>query len=353
MKGLSSMTLHLLQDTEKVINMKVLIMTFSVKGYETSKKIKNLWSGADITIKAKCERLGEISESGSVKDCVKEYFYDSDAIVFVGAAGIAVRSIAPFIENKHNDPAVVVIDEQCKFAVSLLSGHWGRANEITEKIAYLTGAVPVITTATDREGKFAVDTFARKNNMTICNWDMAKKISAAIIAGERKGIYSDIEIKGNMPPELYYTDDNEDIHISVYNKGKGLLIVPKAVRAGIGARKGVSCEEVERAVIQCFKENNVSIYALCDVASIDIKKDEKGIIDFARKYNADFVTYSAEELKSVKGEFSESGFVESVTGVSNVCERCAAAQGELISHKKAYGRVTVALSLKKERISFE
>ena len=340
--------------------MKVLIFAFSRQGYALMKKIEEKWKEPEIVCKVKCGSMADISESKSVRECLGEYFDNTDAIVFIGAAGIAVRSIAPFIKHKSVDPAVVVIDETGKFCISLLSGHMGGGNEIAAKIASMIGAVPVITTATDREGKFAVDDFARKNNMAVLNWDMAKKISAYILENKKVGIISDFDIEGKMPWELFMADENENspvINISYRADEKGdnvLQIVPRIITAGIGCRKGVTEEEIEKAVKKCFSENNIRLEALSEIASIDIKKDEKGIRKFSDKMEADFVTYSAEDLKSVKGEFSRSEFVESVTGVSNVCERSAAARGgKLISHKKVYGRVTVALAEKKERYCFE
>lgn len=114
----------------------------------------------------------------SLRDWTGRRFAQSDAIIFIGACGIAVRSIAPFVSSKKTDPAVVVIDEQGKFAISLLSGHIGGANELTEEISNLLHATPVITTATDINNKFAVDVFAKTNGCYISDMTMAKEISA-------------------------------------------------------------------------------------------------------------------------------------------------------------------------------
>lgn len=146
--------------------------------------------------KVKCSSLPDISEEKMLTECVREGFENrADAIVFFCAAGIAVRTIAPFLRHKSVDPAVLVIDETGKFCISLLSGHVGGANELAERIGSLIGAVPVITTATDREQKFAVDDFARKNGLALTDWKLAKQVSAAILEGERIAISSDIQWK--------------------------------------------------------------------------------------------------------------------------------------------------------------
>jgi cobalt-precorrin 5A hydrolase len=133
------------------------------------------------------------------------------------------------------------------------------------------------------------------------------------------------------------------------------MLVPKIVVAGIGCKKNTEKSKIEFAIKTCLSEENIVFSSLALVASIDLKKDEKGIADFCESNDIPFVTYSAEELKSVEGDFTKSDFVESVTGVSNVCERSAvrASGGRLICKKKVYDGVTVALAIMKGCASFE
>ncbi|MDO5389218.1 MAG: cobalamin biosynthesis protein [Clostridia bacterium] len=342
--------------------MNVLIFAFSRQGYKKALEIEGKWKSDEksisIKIIVKCRALKDVWEEKSIEGCISENIENTNVIVFVGAVGIAVRSIAPFVKHKSKDPAVVVIDETGKFCISLLSGHMGGGNELTDKIARMTGALPVITTATDREGKFAVDEFARKNNMFICDWNKAKRISAFILEGNCVNIDFNMPFKGSIPNELKrYEGCEMGIKISYYNEGVNentLQVVPKVIGVGIGCRKNTDEKEIEYAILKCLEGENININSLFKVGSIDIKKNERGIIEFCKKRNLPFVTYSAERLNEVKGDFSKSEFVESVTGVSNVCERSAAAEGEkLICRKKVYGRVTVALSIKKAVINFE
>lgn len=124
----------------------------------------------------------------------------SDALLFVGAAGIAVRAIAPHVASKANDSAVVVIDEAGRFAVPLLSGHLGGANELAQTVARAAGAIPVITTATDVRGVWAVDTWARCAGLAVSNPEAIKRVSARLLSGGRVALYSDMPISG-QPPE--------------------------------------------------------------------------------------------------------------------------------------------------------
>ena len=121
---------------------------------------------------------------GTLREWAEEWIPRLDGIIFFSATGIAVRTIAPFVVSKKTDPAVVVIDEQGSYAISLLSGHLGGANELTEFAAESIGAQPVITTGTDVNHTFAVDVFARKNNLVISDMELAKEMAALLIRGK-------------------------------------------------------------------------------------------------------------------------------------------------------------------------
>lgn len=341
--------------------MNVLIIACSKQAYNLMKSLEKIWKDKEpdinIICKVKCSSLPDITEKCSIRECVGELFNKVDAIVFISAAGIAVRCIAQFIKHKSVDPAVVVVDERGKFCISLLSGHGGGANELSEKIGAMLGAMPVVTTATDREGKFAVDDFARKNGLIIKNWELAKKISVDILEGNKIGIYSDIPLDGKMPEELYLCSLSESKIIISYRKEKDniLQLIPRIIAVGIGCRKNTSEDKIAFAINLCLEEENIMFEAVAMVSSIDLKKNEKGITEYCKKTNLPFITYSAEELKNVDGDFTSSDFVESITGVSNVCERSAvaASKGKIICKKKVYDGVTVALAEMKGCAGFE
>ena len=173
-------------------------------------------------------------------------FRECDSLLFIGAAGIAVRAIAPFVASKASDPAVLVMDEQGHFVISLLSGHLGGANALTREIAALVGAVPVITTATDAGGRFSVDDFARRENMHLDSLSLAKEVAADILEQRTIGLYSDFEVVGQIPPELsIQKKDGLGISISVdetYNPfPRTLHLVPRIAVLGIGCKKGYAC----------------------------------------------------------------------------------------------------------------
>ncbi len=238
----------------------------------------------------------------NVSSLVRDIFKKYNAIVFVGACGIAVRSIAPYVKDKAKDPAVVVVDEKGNFAIPILSGHIGGANDLAEKIASLTSGVAVITTATDINKKFSVDTFAVRNNLHIGDTKLIKEISSRILNDKKVGLYTDYELK-NVPDCF---EESNEVGICISDDDKKpfrttLNLMPKNVVLGIGCRKG--CETVEESILAFLKVNGVSVYSLFAVATVDIKKNEKGIVEFCEKFDIPLLTFSAETLAAVEGEF--------------------------------------------------
>lgn len=347
--------------------MRLALISFSRKGWELENSIADRISQYEKHIvvmrEVKCSALGEISEKREISNCLGEWLNEVDGVVFIGACGIAVRLIAPFVNSKVFDPAIVVLDESGRFCVSLLSGHIGGANELAWDIAAVIGAIPVITTATDIEKRFSVDVFAKKNNLHISDMKTAKDISAEIVDGKKVGMFSEFDIKGSIPKEVE-TDLSSNrfkvgFAVSIKNKisvfDKTLMLCPHVITVGVGCKRGISEEKIERAIMTCLDDMNISINAVEAVSSIDIKKNEEGILNFCKKYGLVFLTYSSDELSSVEGDFNESDFVKETTGVGSVCERSAVfcSKGKLIMDKRVFDGVTVALALKDWSVCFE
>lgn len=167
---------------------------------------------------------------------MKEY----DALIFIGAAGIAVRAIAPYIKSKDTDPAVIVCDEMGKFVIPVLSGHIGGANRLACELAEKINAQPVITTATDINKVWAVDSWASENGFYIENIKNIKYISSALLRKESVGLDSDFKINGPLPENISFGSFENGVVISPFLKKtfkNTLNIVPKCIFLGIGCRK--------------------------------------------------------------------------------------------------------------------
>lgn len=321
----------------------------------------------------------------TLKQWTKEQFQKREAIIFIGAVGIAVRSIAPFVKDKTVDPAVLVIDEQGKFVISLLSGHIGGANDFTNEIANYIDAIPVITTATDMNGIFSVDTFAKKQHLIIDNMKLAKEVSAALLDGEMVGLISDFPVKGIVPKEITMLEKGEThssskgIYISekkilVKTKRKKkekefletditetspfnetLYLLPCIYTIGIGCKKGTSVEKIEYLVNEILQKHNIDKRQIEKIASIDLKAKEVGLLQFCERRKLSLITYTAEELQQITGDFTASEFVKKITGVSNVCERSAvlgSRKGTMIQKKVAKDGVTIAIAKRDWSVDF-
>lgn len=372
----------------------VSIISFTRYGAGLSLRLKDICIVNNCIVKVYTAKSdiscdGIVNITCTLKEWTGIHFKEDDIIIFTGACGIAVRSIAPFVESKCSDPAVIVIDDMGVNVISLLSGHLGRANEWTRIIAAGINANPVITTSSDIHKKIAIDLFAAQNNLYIDNMEIAKKIQAAVIEGKNIMVYCDAEIKGNIPGNFYINKvpagsvcnntDNNGIHAnSIYAnsihaivispftsfKKQGILnskdnavlhLIPKVITIGTGCRKSKTYNEVNSFIREALKSASISVHAVSDIATIDIKKNETGILELAEKNKWQLSFYSAAQLNTVTDSTSFSGFVQEVTGTGNVCERAALfPQGEkkLILKKQAGNGITVAATIKKWSVDF-
>ena len=330
------------------------IIAFTKAGCALAKKLADglgLGSGSVCGPARGADELG-IEAYGSLDVWTQAHFATDDALIFVGASGIAVRAIAPHVRDKFSDPAVVSVDEVGRFVVPLLSGHVGGANELAREVAAITGGQAAVSTATDVNGLFAVDEWAARHGFAILERSIAKEISAALLDGRPVGFKSDFELD-EKPSGV--TEGAADIGFvvslddSAMPFPRTLHLVPRVATVGVGCRKGTDPSALEQAVADALAEANVSAKAVTAIASIDVKKDELAILELASKMGWSPVFYTADELAAVPGEFSSSDFVKRTVGVDNVCERAACASGgELVLGKQAGGGITVAIACVKE-----
>ena len=347
---------------------KIVMMACTRRGFETMRRaaeaLADLLPESEILQTGRCADMPGYEDGPGLSQVTAEWFGRADALIYFAAAGIAVRCIAPFARDKFRDPAVLVSDENGKFVISLMSGHAGGANRLSLVLAEAIGARPVITTATDGRGLFAVDVFAAENGLQISDRTAAKKISARILAGEtpriyfekeycpaddgcgRKDLFSNSSVRGIPSAGVRETPQSED-EMDRYGQGiqrtadrgeadiivswrrspqdreGALYLIPRAVTLGIGCRRGISEEAVRKAVRQILEDAGVFRQAVSGIASIDLKKEEQGLLAFAGNLGLPLIFYKAEELNAVPGTFTGSDFVRNVTGVDCVCERSA------------------------------
>ncbi|GMO33607.1 MAG: cobalt-precorrin 5A hydrolase [Termitinemataceae bacterium] len=265
--------------------MTLAIIAVSAQGSELAQVLQNKMTECktDMFVLSQYASKNQI-QFKKVSTVTAEIWSRYEGIIFLCASGIAVRSIAPLVTSKYTDPAVVVCPDTAAFAISLLSGHEGGANDLALQVANAVDAMPVITTASE------------------------------------------------APPK----------------------ILPRNIFLGIGCRRGSSTEKLYEAVSKIFSENSISLLRINTICTIDIKKDETGLLDLSKKLSAPLQFFSADELNKVSGSFESSEFVLATTGTDNVCCRAAmagAANGaELLISKIAACGITIAAAQKKETI---
>ena len=326
------------------MNGEMVFLAFTEKGRTLAKTLSAALGG-----EVSCTRDG-VSLAGWTADA----FSSGRALVFVGAVGIAVRAVAPHLRSKTSDPAVVAVDECGRFAVPLLSGHLGGANALAENIAAVCGAEPVITTATDRNRVFAVDEWARIQGLKLRNPERIKRVSAKLLAGETIAVRSAFPIDGAAPAGVVLPESGDaDVWVDL-RPHDSLMLVPPVLVLGIGCRRGTEKETLDRRFAAFCAETGVLPEAICAAASIDLKRDEKGLADFCAAHGWPLYFDSAEALAALEGDFTASAFVAQAAGVDNVCERAAVrhARGKLIIRKHAAEGVTFALAQKELRLDW-
>lgn len=343
--------------------MKIAIISLTSDGTRLSAEISNGFEK-----KHSCDRFSfsKYCDEGLVafsdlKLLTSQLFNKYDALVFVCACGIAVRMIAPHIVSKLSDPAVIVVDEQGKFAVSLLSGHIGGANHLAEQIAKVIGAVPVITTATDAGGRFSPDLFAMANGLHICDIDAAKSVAAAVVNGEKIGFHMDCsEYKYLNLPDRYFTQTKAKVGICIARNMRQnpfeitLHLIPKNIIVGVGCKKDTPPKTFEDFILNMLESHDIPLFRVSELHTINIKEHELAINQFCCKYDIPIKLYSSRELMSVSGNFSHSDFVMETTGADNICERSAAIDGDrLIIKKTSLNGITFAAAEKDVCVDFE
>lgn len=354
----------------KKTDIKTAIICITEKGIKIAEDIASKTSNTDIYF-----------QNRGIKELCGKLFLEYDCIVFISACGIAVRCIAPFIKSKLEDPAVIVVDENGKNIISLLSGHIGGANEFALYISEITGANPVITTATDSSGKSSADMIASEIGAYIENIrENVKTINASIVNGKRTGLYIDDEYREYIndintegfeiiknPDEIYGFDavlhitdrivcdeyrhdkkykmsDERDTHI--------VKLIPRKNVAGVGCRKDTDSEKFREVFVEFCRKNNIHPASICKVGSIELKRNEKCIKDISDRFCMERKFFSVEELSKYDDMFEGSDFVKKTTGVKSVSAPSAyiMSGGNIITDTFRHNGITITIGRKRREM---
>ena len=309
-----------------------------------------------------------------LKFFVEDIFDKYEYILFIMATGIVVRTIAPLVTSKFSDPAILVTDEKGSNIISLLSGHMGGANEMTLHISDLINSNPVITTATDINKKSSLDIIAKKLNGHIVNFrDNVLDVNAMLVNGDAVGLYidgeynidtrgftvldnskslessisSDEELKKINLNTIVVISNKENLQIDKYYEDKYRIIkvTPRDIVIGIGCRRDTKSHLLQDSLEDFLIKNNIDINSIKEIGSIEVKKDEKAIIDLSENLNVPFRVLSVEEISQVDYLFEKSEWVKKSVGVYSVAEPVAhlLSDGNVIIEKNKYKGITFSV----------
>ncbi|GGB53664.1 cobalt-precorrin 5A hydrolase [Fictibacillus barbaricus] len=370
--------IHVLQEgkqPEIEITNEYAIVAITKHGVMLARKLQRSFTSSDLFYMKKFGKGDEQEKNiqmfeGSVRLLLPSLFNHYKGIVLIISLGAVVRMIAPLLKDKKTDPGIVVLDDKGQFAISVLSGHMGGANELTREIAALIGAESVITTASDVQKTIPVDLFGKRFGWV---WDSAEKltpVSASVVneehvaivqeSGERNWWEYDRPIPENI--RLYGSiqeaqQHNPDAALIVTHRNlckdeeqilkNGVLYRPKVIILGIGCNRGTSAEEIQSVIQETLDELKFSIKSVKGIATIDLKKDEAGLLETVSKYDWSFTSYTPEELNNVTiSEPSQTVFsYTGAYGVSEPAARLASGASNLALVKKKSGNVTISVAV--------
>ncbi|WP_019849769.1 cobalt-precorrin 5A hydrolase [Desulfitobacterium sp. PCE1] len=361
--------------------MKTAIVVLRDQGLRTACRIIEKWPEEEPTLLYLHRRLEgqkRIHETEEPAPCCDPYYFSelkevlpelwegSSLLIFIMATGIVVRHIAPYLQGKDRDPAVLVLDEKGEFVISLLSGHLGGANAWAKSVAQWIHAQPVITTATDVQGLTAPDEYARRFGWSVEPLSGLKEVNSLLLEQGYLKVWTDClpeEHPLRQDPYYHFLKDKDKEHAQLWvtteqlaaqheriqGKSRPLHLVPRIFGIGVGCRRGVSREQVMEAIEGSLKQIGISPKSIQGLYSIELKADEAGIIEAARILGIPFHTFSSQEIQSINEQqgLRPSEYVKEKIGVDGVCEAASllgTSQGELVLPKQKWNGVTVAIS---------
>ncbi len=343
---------------------KVSVLAITKNGIEIGAKLKEIFPGWDVYAPSKFENNEKINwYSEPTSEKIIELFTNSDALICLFSLGAVIRLIAPQLKDKKTDPAVIVIDDKINFVISVLSGHLGGANELTQTIADKLNSKAVITTAADVNKTIAVDLVGKDFGWKIDDDSTVTKISAHMVNEEKIGVYQDVGKKNwfkELPKNVKIYDNLDDLKNS---HSKGNLIIsdriidydfsedsviyrPPSLVIGIGLHWDTSKQTIKDGIDVCLKKYNLSPKSIAKLVSIKKPKDVQGLIDVGRDMQIPIEYVDREELAEVSAP-NPSDTVKAFEGTSSVSEAAAikVSGGKLIVEKQKFPpNLTIAIA---------
>ena len=346
---------------------KVSVLAITKNGINIGIKLKELFPNWSIfaPVKLSNENNDIVWYSEPTTDKIIELFKNSDALICLFSLGAVIRLIAPHLKDKKTDPAVIVIDDKTNFVISVLSGHIGGANELTQEISEKLNALPVITTAADVNKTIAVDLVGREFGWRIDDDTTVTKISAHMVNAEPIGVFqqtNDQKWYKQLPKNVTIYDSLEELkesnskaHLIISDEiidnelsQESVIYRPQSLVIGIGLHWDTTKDTIKEGIEHCLKKFNLSSKSIAKLVSIKKPEDVQGLIDLGKEMQVPVEYVDREELAEIITP-NPSTTVKAFEGTASVSEAAAikVSKGELIVEKQKFPpNLTVAIARK-------
>ena len=345
--------------------MKIAIVTINDPSLASAKRLLPYLNQHQCHIYNKSQEDGELFlKFSKLDDILPTAWAKYDAIIALLATGAVVRKIAPLLQDKSTDPAVLIVSLDLQRIIPLLSGHIGGANELADELtSKIEGCVNFVTTASDQLKVLAFDMFAKKQGYDISNLKSLAEISNALLNKKQVQVvtypaviekikkfegYKEDSFLFVMPDELTkLIQDIPTLYITPQKlPNNSLQLHPKKIVLGLGMNRGTSKEEIQKAVERFLYEHGLSLSQVSKLASFSAKSDEVGLLEFAKEIELDLEFFDEEDINALTQEFSPSQATKffNIKGVAEPASLLASKDKTLFLSKRIYGGVTVGAS---------
>ena len=344
---------------------KTSVLAITKNGISIGKELKNMFPNFNVFAPSKLStETTEITwYSEPTTEKIIELFKNNNALICIFSLGAVIRLISPYLKDKKTDPAVIVIDDKANFVISVLSGHIGGANELTEEIAKKLGALSVITTAADVNKTIAVDLVGRDMNWKIDDDSTVTKVSAHMVNEESIGILQDAGNKNwykKLPKNVLIYENMEDLkkskskaHLIISDKlidseisNDSVIYRPPTLVIGIGLHWDTSKETIREGIEFCLEKFKLSSKSIAKLVSIKKPQDVQGLIDLGKEMDIPVEYVDREDLAEISAP-NPSETVKAFEGTASVSEAAAikVSKGKLIVEKQKFPpNLTIAIA---------
>jgi len=335
--------------------LKIAIVTINQPSLDSACKLVPYLFDYEVDVYGKKDlehNLDKLNLYNKLDDIMPAAWAGYDAIICILAMGAVVRKIAPLLEDKATDPAVIVINLALNKVVPLLSGHLGGANELSDTIASrIDGCINFVSTATDQTNTLAFEMFAKKNDLEIHNLKELALISNSLLNKKDVEVLTYPAIFDTIPNKknIKLVDkQTSELCVNITPFYSPLLTFKPKVFLGMGCNRDTSFEDIEKAFLEFIKTNKLNIEQIENIASFEAKADEKGLLEFAEKYDFDIKFFNEIEINTLEGQFSPSASTKffGLQGVSEPSSVLVSKYKELIIKKAVFDKkITIAAAV--------